>query len=248
MAKTALITGASRGIGAACARLLARDGFDICINFAGNENAAANVAQEVENYGQSALLAQGDVSDEDQVEAMFDRCIRHFGPIDVAILNAGIIHKAMPLADMPIDEIRRIIDIDLTAQLICAREAVRRMARSRGGQGGVIVLMSSKAATLNGAGGFQPYGCAKAGMDSLIVGLGREVADDGLRVVGLRPGLIDTDIQDDTGIANRIARFGPQVPMGRGGTADEVAEAVAWLVSDKASYVTATVFDVSGGR
>ena len=132
--------------------------------------------------------------------------------------------------------------------LISLREAVRRMARSRGGQGGAIVTISSMASELLGVGGFLPYGAAKGGIDVLTKGLGKEVAAEGIRVNGLRPGLIDTDIQDDTGIEDRLARFGPGVPIGRAGTAEEVAEAVLWLLSDKASYVTATIFNVSGGR
>jgi NAD(P)-dependent dehydrogenase (short-subunit alcohol dehydrogenase family) len=152
------------------------------------------------------------------------------------------------LVETTVEEIRRIVDIDLTAHLICNREAVRRMARSRGGPGGAIVNISSKAATLFGAGGFIAYGAAKGGIDVMTQGLGREVAADGIRVNAVRPGLIDTDMQADTGIEERIARFGPSVPMGRAGTAMEVAEAVLWLLSERAAYVTGTVFDVSGGR
>ena len=145
-------------------------------------------------------------------------------------------------------EIERIIRIDLTAHLICNREAVRRMARSRGGRGGAIVNMSSMASELAGAGGFLPYGAAKGGIDVLTIGLGKEAAAEGVRVTGLRPGLIATDIHDDTGMADRVNKLAPGVPMGRGGTAEEVAEAVVWLLSDKASYVTATLFNISGGR
>jgi NAD(P)-dependent dehydrogenase (short-subunit alcohol dehydrogenase family) len=147
-----------------------------------------------------------------------------------------------------VEEIKRVIDVDLTAHLICLREAVRRMGKSRGGQGGAIVVMSSMASLLFGVGGFQPYAAAKGGIDVVTQGLGKEVAGDGIRVNGLRPGLIDTDMQDDTGMANRIEKLAPQIPMGRGGKAEEVAEAALWLLSDKASYVAATIFSVSGGR
>ena len=164
---------------------------------------------------------------------MFDRCAAELGPVDAFVSNAGIIHKAAPLADIPVAEIRRIVEVDLTAHLICCREAVRRMSTKRGGQGGAIVLMSSMASELYGAGGFLPYGAAKGGIDVLTMGLGKEVAAEGIRVTGLRPGLIDTEIQEETGIENRLARFGPTVPIGRAGSADEVAEAALWLLSDQ---------------
>jgi NAD(P)-dependent dehydrogenase (short-subunit alcohol dehydrogenase family) len=149
---------------------------------------------------------------------------------------------------MPIEEIKRIVDVDLTAHLVCLREAVRRMGKSRGGKGGAIVAVSSMASKLYGLGGFVPYAAAKGGIDVMTIGLGKEVAGDGIRVNGLRPGLIDTDMQDDTGMANRIETLAPTIPIGRGGKADEVAEAAIWLLSDKASYVAATIFNVSGGR
>jgi NAD(P)-dependent dehydrogenase (short-subunit alcohol dehydrogenase family) len=248
MAKVLLVTGGSRGIGAAICRLGARDGHDVAINYAGRADAAEAVAAEVRAIGRRAITVQGDVSDETVVARMFDRTAGELGPVDAFVSNAGVIHKAAPLADIPVAEIRRIVEIDLTAHLICCREAVRRMSTKRGGQGGAIVLISSMASELYGLGGFIPYGAAKGGIDVLTMGLGKEVAGEGIRVTGLRPGLIDTDIQEETGIENRITRFGPTVPMGRAGTADEVAEAALWLLSDGASYVTGTLFNVSGGR
>lgn len=248
MAQVMLVTGGSRGIGAACCTLAATRGYDVAVNYAGNAAAAEKVAGEVRAAGQRAIIIQADISDAAAVEAMFERTAAELGPVTAFVSNAGVINKTAPLADIPVEEIRRIVEIDLTAHLICNREAVRRMARSRGGQGGAIVNISSKASTLFGAGGFIPYGAAKGGIDVLTQGLGREVADDGIRVNALRPGLIDTDIQDDTGVPNRIERFGSSVPMGRAGTAMEVAQAVLWLLSDEAGYVTGTIFDVSGGR
>ncbi len=248
MAEVILVTGGSRGIGAACCTLAARHGYDVAINYAGNEAAADQVAVEVEAQGRRAITIRGDISDPSAVAQMFETTEAKLGPVTAFVSNAGVINKAAPLADTPIEEIRRVIEIDLTAHLICNREAVRRMAKSRGGRGGAIVNMSSKASTLFGGGGFIVYGAAKGGIDVLTQGLGREVAAEGIRVNGLRPGLIDTDIQDDTGIENRIAKFGSSVPIGRAGTAMEVAQAVLWLLSDQAAYVTGTIFDVSGGR
>jgi NAD(P)-dependent dehydrogenase (short-subunit alcohol dehydrogenase family) len=248
MGKVLLVTGGSRGIGAAICRLGARDGYDVAVNYAGRADAAEAVAAEVRGTGRRAVTIRADIADEAAVAAMFERCAAELGPVDAFVSNAGVIHKAAPLADIPVAEIRRVVEIDLTAHLICCREAVRRMSTRRGGKGGAIVVMSSMASELFGAGGFIPYGAAKGGIDVLTIGLGKEVAGEGIRVTGLRPGLIDTDIQDDTGVENRIARFGPTVPLGRGGTPEEVAEAALWLLSDKASYVTATIFNVSGGR
>lgn len=248
MAKVLLVTGGSRGIGAAVCRLGARDGYDVAVNFAGRADAAEQVAADVRSTGRRAMTFQADVADDVAVAAMFDQVTAELGPVTHFVSNAGVINKAGPLADLPVAEVRRIVDIDLTAHLICCREAVRRMSNKRGGQGGAIVLISSMAAELYGLGGFIPYAAAKGGIDVLTIGLGKEVAGEGIRVTGLRPGLIDTDIQVDTGIEDRIARFGPSVPLGRSGTAEEVAESVLWLLSDKASYVTATLYNISGGR
>ena len=248
MAKVLLVTGGSRGIGAAVCRLGARDGYDVAVNFAGRADAAERVAADVRAAGRRALTFRADVADDVAVAAMFDQVTAELGPVTHFVSNAGVINRAGPLADLPVAEIRRIVNIDLTAHLICCREAVRRMSNKRGGQGGAIVLISSMAAELYGLGGFIPYAAAKGGIDVLTIGLGKEVAGEGIRVTGLRPGLIDTDIQVDTGIEDRIARFGPSVPLGRPGTADEVAESVLWLLSDEASYVTATLYNISGGR
>jgi NAD(P)-dependent dehydrogenase (short-subunit alcohol dehydrogenase family) len=248
MAKTLLVTGGSRGIGAAVCRLAARDGYDVVLSYAGRVDAAKAVVADIQRIGRKGVAIKSDVADPAQVVSLFDQAAKEIGYIDAFVSNAGIIHKGAPLADIPVEEIKRVIDVDLTAHLICLREAVRRMAKSRGGKGGAIVTISSMAARLFGAGGFVPYGAAKGGIDVLTQGLGKEVAGDGIRVNGIRPGLIDTDMQDDTGMENRITKLAPNIPIGRGGTADEVAEAVLWLLSDKASYVTGTLFNVSGGR
>lgn len=243
-----LVTGGSRGIGAAVSRMAARRGWDVALTYAGRVDAAETVAIDCRAAGARTVVINADIGVDAQIVRMFDTTIEALGPLDGFVSNAGIINRTAPLADIPVEMIRKVIDIDLTAHVICNREAVRRMARSRGGRGGAIVNISSMAAELFGAGGFIPYGAAKGGIDVLTKGLGKEVAGDGIRVNGLRPGLIDTDIQDDTGIESRVERFGPTVPIGRGGTTDEVAEAVLWLLSDAASYVTGTLFNVSGGR
>ena len=248
MAGVMLVTGGSRGIGAAVCRLAARLGYDVAVNYAGQAEAAERVADDVRGQGRRAITIRADIADPAQVGAMFDRAAAELGYVDAFVSNAGIIHKAGPLADIAVEDIRRVVEVDLTAHLLCLREAVRRMARSRGGRGGAIVTVSSMASELAGAGGFIPYAAAKGGIDVLTIGVGKEVAGEGIRVNGLRPGLIDTEIQDDTGIERRIERFGSTVPIGRAGTADEVAEAVLWLLSEKAGYVAGTVFNVSGGR
>jgi NAD(P)-dependent dehydrogenase (short-subunit alcohol dehydrogenase family) len=248
MSRILLVTGGSRGIGAAICRLGAREGYEVAVNYAGNAASAEAVADEVRAAGRRAVTIQADITDDVGVVAMFDRCAAELGPVTAFVSNAGVIHKAAPLADIPVAEIRRVIEVDLTAHLICCREAVRRMSTRFGGKGGAVVVISSMASELYGAGGFIPYAAAKGGIDVLTMGLGKEAAGEGVRVTGLRPGLIDTDMQGDTGIESRIARFGPSTPIGRGGTAEEVAEAAIWLLSDKASYVTGTLFNVSGGR
>ena len=246
--KVLLVTGGGRGIGAAIAKLAARDGWDVAINYASRSEPAERVADEVRAAGRRAVTIAGSVAEPETVARIFDETEQSLGPVGGVVVNAGVINKAAPLVDIPVEEIRRVIDVDLLGAIWTAREAVKRMARSRGGNGGVIVNISSMAAVFCGAGGFAPYGIAKLGVDALTEGLGKDIAAEGIRVCGLRPGLIDTDIQNDTGIPDRIANAGPSVPMGRAGSADEVAEAVVWLLSDKAGYVTATTFNVSGGR
>ena len=249
MAPVLLVTGGgSRASVLRSAVLAAREGYDVAVNFAGARIAADAVAADVAEAGRRAVTVQADITDPGSGRGDVRPHCRRARPVTAFVSNAGIIHKASPLADMDPAEIRRVVDTDLTAHLVCCGEAVRRMSTRRGGAGGAIVLISSRASGLYGAGGFIPYGAAKGGIDVLAKGLGREVAGEGIRVNALRPGLIDTDIQAETGIEDRIARFGPSVPMGRAGTADEVAQAALWLLSAGASYVTGTLFDVSGGR
>lgn len=249
MSKSIVITGGSRGIGAATARLAGSRGWSVAINYVSNEAAAREVVAAVEAAGGKAIARQGDVASEADVVALFDAAQAAFGGIDAVANNAGIIvSPPQALADMPLERLRRSIDVNVIGALLVAREGVRRMARSRGGRGGVIVNLSSAAARLGAAGEYVDYAAAKGALDTLTLGLGREVAADGIRVVGLRPGLIETDIHASGGQPGRPEKLAATVPMMRSGKPEEVAEAILWLMSDEASYVTAATLDVSGGR
>ncbi len=248
MAKVMLVTGGSRGIGAAACRLAARRGYDVGINYAGRGDAADAVASAVRQAGRRAVTVQADVADTASIAGMFDRVEAELGPIDAFVNNAGIVHEAKPLADLDEATVRRVLEVDLVGAILCAREAVRRMSRARGGKGGVIVNTSSIATRRAGEVKLVAYGIAKGGLDVLTEQLGREVAAEGVRVCGVKPGLIDTEIHATMGVGDRLGQLGAGVPIGRAGTAEEVAEAVLWLCSDHASYVTATSFDIGGGR
>lgn len=243
-----LITGGSRGIGAAVARQLGRTGHAVTVNYAGNHAAAEAVAADIEAAGGKAWICQADVADEAQVTAMFDGAVKALGPLDGLVNNAGVIEGSSTLAEMEADRIRRVLDVNVFGALICAREAVRRMSTASGGRGGVIVNTSSKAATLGAPNEFIDYAASKGAMDALTIGLSKEVATQGIRVNAVRPGLIDTDIHASAGDAGRVERLVGGVPMQRSGSAEEVAETICWLLSDAASYVTGAFIDVSGGR
>ncbi len=248
MSRVMLVTGGSRGIGAATCRLAARRGYDVAVNYASRAAAAAAVAAEVESAGRRTVTIQADVTDPPAIAAMFDRVEQTLGPVDACVNNAGVVHVGKPLAELDEATIRRVIDVDLTAAILTAREAVRRMSRARGGKGGVVVNTSSIAPRLASASKLLVYGIAKGGIDVLTEQLGREVAGDGIRVCGVKPGLIDTEIHRGIDGADRLARLAATVPLGRAGAAEEVAECILWLCSDHAGYVTATSFDVAGGR
>ncbi len=248
MSKTIIITGGSRGIGAAAARLAGARGWSVAINFVGNETAARETAAAVEAAGGKALVVKGDVASEADVIALFDKTAEAFGRIDGLVNNAGIVAPAQMLADMTLDRLRRMMDINVIGSLLAAREAVRRMAKSRGGSGGVIVNISSAAARLGGSNEYVDYAASKAAIDAFTLGLAKEVGPEGIRVAAVRPGLIDTDIHASGGQPDRAARLGKTTPAGRAGTAEEVAQAIVWLLSDEASYVNGAILDVSGGR
>lgn len=246
--RSIIVTGSSRGIGAACARLAASNGWAVCINFRANEAAAQAVVQEIERNGGRAIAVAGDVASERDVATLFDAAERAFGKLAGLVNNAGILGPTSRLADMSLDRWNQTVATNLTGSFLCAREAVRRMARSSGGNGGTIVNMSSMAAVLGAPGEFVDYAASKGGIDTLTVGLAKEVAAEGIRVNAVRPGLIDTEIHASTGDEHRAARLMSTVPMQRVGTPEEVAKTVLWLLSDESSYTTGVTINVSGGR
>jgi NAD(P)-dependent dehydrogenase (short-subunit alcohol dehydrogenase family) len=246
--KTILITGASRGIGAACALLAAERGYRVCVNYRSDAQAAAGVVDAIERAGGQAFALQADVADENAVRDMFSAIDARHGRLDALVNNAGILERQMRVEQMDAARINRILATNVTGAFLCAREAVRRMSTRHGGSGGAIVNISSRAAVLGSSFEYVDYAASKAALDALTVGLSKEVALEGIRVNGVRPGLIDTEMHASGGEPGRIARLQSSVPMGRGGDAKEVARAALWLASDEASYTTGSFIDVSGGR
>ena len=248
MTKTLFITGGSRGIGAATARRGAAAGFDIGITYVSNADAAAAVVRDVEALGRKGLAIACDTSKAEQIGTAFKAFDQYFGSLDAFFNNAGILGPAGRFVDIPLAQILSVMSVNATGAFVAAQEAVRRMSTRLGGKGGAIVNMSSIAAKLGGAFEATDYAFSKGCIDTLTVGLAKELATEGVRVNAVRPGLIYTEIHDSTGIAHRVDKLKDIVPMKRGGTAEEVAEAVLWLLSDKASYVTGVLVDVAGGR
>ncbi len=248
MDKVLLVTGASRGIGAATARLAATQGYAVVVNYATDTAAAAQLVQAIQAGGGTAVALQADVSREEQVLALYARIDREFGRLDALVNNAGVVDRAQRLAEQSLARWQRLFAINVYGTLLCAREAVRRMSTRQGGRGGAIVNVSSVAATLGGAGQYVDYAATKGAVDSLTVGLAREVAAEGIRVNAVRPGIIATDIHASGGQPERARQLAPQIPLQRAGTAEEVAQAIVWLLSDAASYCTGSILDVAGGR
>jgi NAD(P)-dependent dehydrogenase (short-subunit alcohol dehydrogenase family) len=242
--RVALITGGSRGIGAASAQALAKDGWDVGLSYHTKADEAAEIVARCEKFGRRALAVQADVAEATDIEELFDAVTTELGPIGAVINNAGVISPPGRVAEYDAERLDRVLRINVTGAFLVAGAAVRRMSTARGGQGGVIVNVSSRAAVLGSAGEYVDYAASKAAVDALTIGLANEVASEGIRVLGVRPGLILTDIHEE----GRLDRLGATPPLGRPGKPEEVAEAIAFLASDRASYMTATTLDVSGGR
>lgn len=240
----ALVTGGGRGIGAATSRRLAEAGWDVAVSFRARESEAEKVAAACRDLGRRAITVRADVAVESDVLDLFAVVEERLGTPRALVNNAGIVPEAGRVESFSVDRLRHVLDVNVVGSFLAVREAVRRMSTARGGAGGVIVNVSSRAAVLGSAGEYVDYAASKAAIDALTVGLAHEVAAEGIRVVGVRPGLIDTDIH----APGRLERLGSTPPLGRPGLPEEVAGAIAWLVSDEASYVTGATLDVSGGR
>ncbi len=248
MHKVLLVTGGSRGIGAATAWLAAQQGWAVAVNYSNNSLAADEVVRRIRASGGNAITVQADVADEAQVLRMFEKVDAKLGRLTGLVNNAGVVDVTARVEDMSVDRWKRMFDINVIGSMLCAREAVRRMSTRHGGAGGSIVNVSSAASRLGSPGQYVDYAAAKGAIDSFTIGLAKEVAAEGVRVNAVRPGLIETEIHASGGLPNRVNDLKHQVPMQRGGTADEVAQAIVWLLSDAASYTTMTLMDVSGGR
>lgn len=248
MQKIVLITGASRGIGAACALRCAREGYDVALNYRRDDGAARQVAAQVERLGREAYLLPADVAEPPQVLAMFEQLDAVPGRLWGLVNNAGIVAPRARLDEMEPERWQRLWAVNVMGTMLCAREAVRRMSTRHGGQGGAIVNVSSRAAQLGSPGLYVDYAATKAAIEALTTGLAREVATEGVRVNGVRPGIIETDIHDDSGIGDELPAAAAGIPMQRLGRAEEVAEGIVWLLSDAASYTTGAMLDVTGGR
>jgi NAD(P)-dependent dehydrogenase (short-subunit alcohol dehydrogenase family) len=248
MNKIVLITGGSRGIGAATARLAAQRGYAVCVNYLNNRSAADAVVHEIADSGSSAIAVQADVSVEQEVIRLFQTIDREFGVIGALVNNVGIVERQTRVENMDAARLNRVFAVNVTASFLCAREAIRRMSTKYGGRGGAIVNVSSVAAKLGSPEEYVDYAAAKAAIDTFTIGLAKEVATEGIRVNAVRPGVVYTDIHASGGEPNRVERVKEYVPMKRGGQPDEIARAILWLLSDEASYSTGAILDVSGGR
>jgi NAD(P)-dependent dehydrogenase (short-subunit alcohol dehydrogenase family) len=243
-----LITGAARGIGRATARLAAARGWSVGVNYLSDEGAAHELVAEIARGGGKAVALRGDVANEQDVAALFEGAARALGPLTGVVANAGVIAPASRLVDMSVERMRRLFKVNILGVFLTAREAARHMSKSLGGAGGSLTLVSSTAARLGAPGVYIDYAASKGAVDALALGLSKELAIEGVRVNAVRPGMIDTEIHASGGDAERAFRVGATTPMGRPGTPNEVAEAIVFLLSDAASYVTGAILDVAGGR
>jgi NAD(P)-dependent dehydrogenase (short-subunit alcohol dehydrogenase family) len=248
VSKIVLITGGSRGIGRAAAVLCGARGWSVGVNYASNREAADRTVADTIKAGGRAIAVQGDVAREADVIAMFDATAKAFGRLDGLVNNAGIVAPLSPLVDISLDRMKRVFDTNMLGAYLCAREAARRLSRSRGGSGGAIVNVSSVAARLGAPQEYIDYAGSKAALEAMTVGLSKELGPEGVRVNAVRPGLIETEIHGTSGKPDRATRLGATTPLGRAGTAEEVGEAIVWLLSDAASYVNGAILDVTAGR
>lgn len=243
-----VITGGGRGIGAATARLAAEKGYAVCVNYRHDQAAAKGVVNAIEQAGGKAIAVAANVAIEADVEHLFDAVDRHLGRITALVNNAGVLEQQMRVEQMNVERLQRVFSTNIIGCFLCAREAVKRMSTRNGGAGGAIVNVSSVAARLGSPGEYVDYAASKGAIDTLTIGLAKEVAADGIRVNAVRPGFIYTDIHASGGEANRVDRVKQLVPMQRGGQAIEVANAILWLISDDASYTTGSFIDIAGGK
>ena len=247
MRKVLLVTGGGRGIGAATARLAAQKGYAVCINYRQRRDEAEALVSELQAVGAEATAVQADISVEAEVVRLFT-AVDAFGPLGALVNNAGTLEQQTRLENLDAARLLRVFSTNVFGAFLCAREAVRRLSTRYGGAGGVIVNVSSVAARTGSPGEYVDYAASKGALDTMTVGLAREVAGEGIRVSGVRPGFIDTEIHAQGGEPGRLGRLAPTVPLQRGGQPEEVARAILWLLSDEASYVTGTFLDVAGGR
>jgi NAD(P)-dependent dehydrogenase (short-subunit alcohol dehydrogenase family) len=248
VSKAILITGGSRGIGRAAAVLCGARGWSVGVNYTSNREAADRTVADTIKAGGQAIAIQGDVAREADVVAMFDATQKAFGRLDGLVNNAGIVAPLSPLVDISLDRMKRVFDTNMLGAFLCAREAARRLPRSRGGRGGAIVNVSSVAARLGAPNEYIDYAGSKGAVESMTIGLSKELGPEGVRVNAVRPGLIETEIHSSSGKPDRATRLGASTPLGRSGTAEEVGEAIVWLLSDAASYVNGAILDVTAGR
>ena len=248
MSKCLIVTGGGRGIGAEVSRKAAKQGYSVCVNFHRDQASARKLVRELEKEGANALAYQVDVSQEEEVKALFQTVEKDLGTPEALVKNAGILHLQTRVDGMNAERIQRIFAVNVTGSFLCAREAVKRMSTKYRGKGGSNVNLSLGAAKYSSPGDYVNYAASKVAINNLTIGLAKEVAEEGIRVNAVRPGFIDTEIHQSGGEPDRMERVRPLVPMKRVGQAKEVADAIMWLLSDKASYTTGTILDVSGGR
>ncbi|MDI1240135.1 MAG: SDR family oxidoreductase [Polaromonas sp.] len=248
MSNIVLITGGSRGIGAATALLAARAGYAVAVNYTANSLAADEVVRRIRQGGGTAITVQADVAEESQVLAMFEKVDAKLGRLTALVNNAGVVDQTSRVDGMSVARLKRMFDINVIGTMVCAREAVKRMSTRYGGEGGAIVNVSSAAARLGAPGQYVDYAAAKGAVDVFTLGLAKEVAAEGIRVNAVRPGIIETDIHASGGLPDRARDLAPQVPMHRAGSADEVAQSIVWLLGSGSSYTTGALLDIAGGR